>query len=1165
MPRNRGELQHDMRKTLACLLAYGTLVAAAQTPRLVLPVGHSGYITSVAFSPPTTDDPAGGKYILTGSTDNTAKLWDRNGHEITTFVGHQFTVYSVAFSPDGHAVLTASGDNTAKLWDLAGNLSKTLSDHKNYVRAVAFSPDGKYALTGSEDKTAKRWDLASGKAEQTYPHSQAVTSVAFARDGNSFLTGSRGGNVKLWNSTAPARPVRTIKAHSDYVTSVAFAPDEKSILTGSKDKTAKRWSLDGRLLHSYPHFTEVAVALFVPNGQQVVTGDLYGKVRYWSLAGERIKDYTAHKSEITTACFSPNVPTDTLGNNRLLTGSADGTARIWDLAGNAVATLKGHTDAITALAFAPDGKALLANSADGTIRKWRLNSGDLQQFPGHREENAVVAVSPDGDFFLTTDDNGVVHRRDLSGQTLQTYRTSSAVSAVAFSPDGKFVLAGSNRDSVYIWDLTGQTHRTFWVSTRINALAMSPSGLSVVTAGKNGATQCWDLSGNELLSVGRSDNVEVLAVAFSPDGQSILTGTYNGIAKLWDRATGAQKMVFDRRTFGGASAVTFAPDGQSAVVGHKNGTTKIWDIASGKPRATLIELDSTDWVVTTPDGLFDASPSAMQLMYYVQGLEVIELGQLKDRYYEPGLLARVVGLAEGDLRQVSGLGNRALPLFPLLQEATVEGDKIRIRLEERSGGIGAVVVLLDGRIEMIPDANPKRLREFEIDLSAYADWLYPDQPNALSLVLYDKENLLPSAPHPITYPPEGTRSKGGPDTAPVSSILDRRNEALANTLYALVIGTSDYAGTALDLRFPDQDASKFKEALETYGAPLFADRMHLKLLTTAKNGAPPTKAAIQAALAEFAAKAEPKDILLVFLSGHGTTWPENSPAGKFYYLTANNSSFDLADADNFRHAIAQDSLQAWIRQIKARKRTLILDACNSGEVVKSLDIGAKGNLNSDQRRALERMSDRSGFFVLASSSADKKSYEDPRFGHGLLTYSLLNKMPEVAARDQYNYVDVGKLFQEVREDVPKLAAALDKQQEPKLIGMEDFTIGIIQEGTTVRLPSEKKIVTRSAFFNEGWLDPLKIADAVNKELEQLLAAPDGDFAFWPAEKAAGVHYFLRGSYKVTDEVNITALFYKSAEEKTLLKTFAISHPPDQVKRAVDDLVGQLAAFLEELE
>jgi hypothetical protein len=150
--------------------------------------------------------------------------------------------------------------------------------------------------------------------------------------------------------------------------------------------------------------------------------------------------------------------------------------------------------------------------------------------------------------------------------------------------------------------------------------------------------------------------------------------------------------------------------------------------------------------------------------------------------------------------------------------------------------------------------------------------------------------------------------------------------------------------------------------LELSGTALFGARMNVKLLTTKAGGIRPTKDAIQAALADFAAKAEPKDILLVYLSGHGTTWPENSADGQFYYLTPDNSSFNFEDANNRRHAISQDSLQAWIRGVKARKRILILDACNSGEVVKQLESGAKGNLNSDQRRALERMKDRGGFF-----------------------------------------------------------------------------------------------------------------------------------------------------------------------------------------------------------
>jgi hypothetical protein len=55
--------------------------------------------------------------VLTGSSDNTARLWEADtGKLLITFQGHTHGVTSVAFSPDGRRVLTGSRDNTARLW-----------------------------------------------------------------------------------------------------------------------------------------------------------------------------------------------------------------------------------------------------------------------------------------------------------------------------------------------------------------------------------------------------------------------------------------------------------------------------------------------------------------------------------------------------------------------------------------------------------------------------------------------------------------------------------------------------------------------------------------------------------------------------------------------------------------------------------------------------------------------------------------------------------------------------------------------------------------------------------------------------------------------------------------------------------------------------------------
>ena len=112
----------------------------------------------MAFSPD-------GKRIVTGSGDQTVKVWDAETGQKLALKGHTH-VSSVAFSPDGKRIVTGSGARTqidVRVWDAETGTEKlTLKGHTSPVTSVAFSPDGKRIVTGSEDQTAQVWDADTG-------------------------------------------------------------------------------------------------------------------------------------------------------------------------------------------------------------------------------------------------------------------------------------------------------------------------------------------------------------------------------------------------------------------------------------------------------------------------------------------------------------------------------------------------------------------------------------------------------------------------------------------------------------------------------------------------------------------------------------------------------------------------------------------------------------------------------------------------------------------------------------------------------------------------------------------------------------------------------------------------------------------------------------------
>ena len=124
--------------------------------------GHNGSVTSVTIT-------ADGKYIVSGSLDNTIKIWDtKTGKCLNTFAGHNNFVNSIITSPDVKYIIVGCDDNKIKVFDFqTGKCINTFENHTGSVTSLAITPDSRYIVSGSLDNTIKILDIKTAKCIYT--------------------------------------------------------------------------------------------------------------------------------------------------------------------------------------------------------------------------------------------------------------------------------------------------------------------------------------------------------------------------------------------------------------------------------------------------------------------------------------------------------------------------------------------------------------------------------------------------------------------------------------------------------------------------------------------------------------------------------------------------------------------------------------------------------------------------------------------------------------------------------------------------------------------------------------------------------------------------------------------------------------------------------------
>jgi WD40 repeat protein len=666
----------------------------------------------------------------------------------------------------------------------------------------------------------------------------------------------------------------------------------------------------------------------------------------------------------------------------------------------------------------------------------------------------------------------------------------------------------------------------------------------------------WDFaSGKKLLDTSDAFGYGYYT-AYSKDGDYLYTTNWSGLLQIW--STKNWQMLHEIPSAGG-SPPSFYKD--MTIFAGMQGKFSFIDNATFENRIGLYVFED-EYVHIHPSGLFDASPGAMNKIYFVvpdtsdisDPVKVIALDQLKHRYWVPGLWEKVI--KKEPLPTTDAF--KELKLWPNL-ETKIINNKLNILVLPRNGGIGKISLSIEGKevIESITIEN----NSAEIDLTAYNSLFRFDTINNLELIAWNQEHYLKSTPYSLFYQPK--KSKG----LEIEELFDS-SEVYQPKFYGLCIGISDYQGDNIDLTYASKDAEDMAKAIEMGANRLFgADNAKLWLLSS-NSVVKPTKNNINAYF-DSLKQANIDDVVFIYLSGHGI-----NKFDEFYYLSneAQGASAAYFVDQEFAESVAlsASTMSAYLNKIAARKIYIVIDACNSGKGAEQISALAAREVNSTQQRALDRMKDKSSIYILAGSAADKPSYEASRYGQGLLTYAMLKGLKGAAlVQDGSNFLaDVIEISKYAQNEVLVLAKEISGIQNPQLLSPSNqstfYFASMDEKAKQAIVLNEAKPVFCYPNFQDisKPFDQLKFSEIMMETMVQNHSKGSDSKIAVVQSRDYNNGFIIAGRYKITDnDVQFFITLYKQGTDILEIDKFEITGTLDALNKASIDILQKAVAII----
>ena len=1020
---------------------------------------------------------------------------------------------SITLSPDGTQLLLSEGvDPEVRAVDLnSGKEVRRVKLPGDQIESLqlSFNADGHLLAAGIDKKRLKFFDLTAKQVKELGPTSKDYPQIRFSRDGR-LLALSDSYNVKIWETATlrelPALKVPNSGAFPEFGdATVNFSEDGKRIATGGFDTDTIVWETDtGKRLSNLSGRTNMAYNIgFSTDGGELFSG---GRTR-WDLRtgrGVRITPDTPGKtygivspngrtvavmkpnSNVLTILESPSgkplqslTPSGDVGIVERSRFNSDGTilavvygsrqdqrptpgtsftrgsqVKLWDVRNGRELHSLTPTDVPMDVDFTPDTRQLVIVGVTGQISLWDVQSGSkLRDLTTSPMSTMTAPVFKPGQMPTMPNVADIAAMMTNTLGSLAAGTMGRTVTSLAFSSDGRTLAIGgvdakANIDIAAMMSgaMSGQRQK----GQKKGSTPPDPSDLMKdLKVEAVGQVRFWDVSTGAELGVIKGHSRGVSKVAFSRDGKLLASAGTDNTIKIWDVATRTELRSFAGHT-ASIESIDFTPDGSLLASASEDGSTFLWDTKTGEHLLTLISLDDGgEWIVVTPQGLFDGTPVSWNQILWRYNQETFNVAPIEwffNEFYYPGLLADIFAGKRPKVAQDVSKKDRRQPVVKLSLTGPASDSAIATR---------TIKVKLDVSDAPSDKNNPQGTGAQDLRLfrngSLVKVW-HGDVLKGQSSVSLEEEVTVTAGPNRLVayaFNRDNVKSKDAPLVFNGAETLKRKG-----TAYIIAVGVNEYENTQYNLKYAKADAQSFGEEMRRRQTQLGGfERVEVVQLLDQEA----TKTNVLAAIKRLAGetgppslkvgpldalkRAEPEDTVVIYFAGHGTAQSQR------FYLIPHNLGYtgertkltEQGLKTILAHSISDLELEAAVEGLDAGHLVLIIDACNSGQALEA-EEKRRGPMNS---KGLAQLAYEKGMYILTAAQSFQAALEAAQLGHGYLTYALVEeglKTPVADNEPKDGVVIAREWLNFATERVPQMQE--EKMAQGRGVGLEiSFTEG----------------------------------------------------------------------------------------------------------------------------